>query len=110
MKTKYLIISKKQKGTILKINAAEMERAKTFKYLGVQLNKQWDGCLHGNKIPHRNGKRSVFQIWQNMDQSLYCTGLKTRFIKYYLRSVLLYGAEVWRVKKVDEQILEAFEM
>lgn len=110
-KTKYMVVSRKnaQNNTTLKINNIEIERVKNFKYLGVLLNDQWDASkeIRCRIEMARDAFFKYSKVLTSHDISL---ATKSRFIKCYVWSVLLYAAEVWTVKATDEKRLEAFEM
>jgi hypothetical protein len=36
--------------------------------------------------------------------------LSNKFVKCYIRSIALYGADAWRLREVDQRYLESFEM
>ena len=36
--------------------------------------------------------------------------LSNKLVKCYIRSIALYGADVWRLRQVDQRYLEGFEM
>jgi hypothetical protein len=36
--------------------------------------------------------------------------LRKKLVKCYIRSIALYGAETWTLRKVDQKYLESFEM
>jgi hypothetical protein len=36
--------------------------------------------------------------------------LRKELVKYYIWSIVLYGAETWALRKVDQKYLERFEM
>lgn len=110
-KTKFMIVSKKNvyPNISLKISDMEIERVKNFKYLGVVITYQWD---ISKEIKTRiEMARAAFRKYMKVLTSHDITvTTKTRFIKCYVWSVLLYGTEVWTIKSSDERKLEAFEM
>ena len=36
--------------------------------------------------------------------------MRKKLIKFYIRSITLYGAETWTIRAVDQRHLESFEM
>lgn len=109
-KTKFMVFSRQPYlNASLQINGQNVERVSSFKYLGCYITEQLD--------PEKEVRcrielaRTTFQRMR----SLFCNDslnlkLRQRMIKCYIWSVLLYGAEVWTLKAVTINRLEAFEM
>lgn len=106
-KTNTMRINSKVK-TNIRINNEELEDVDQFTYLGAQLNKE-----QGTKdeISTRITKaRSAFIALQNVWKSnIYSSNTKIRIYKSNVRTVLLYGAECWKMTKNDTQKCETFQ-
>lgn len=109
-KTKLMIISKSNIPRChLMINQKPIEQVKKYTYLGTTVNDQWD---HSQEIKIRIEKaRAVFNkmsaIFKSHDLTITS---KIRFLRCYVFSVLLYGAESWTLTNTTEKRLEAFEL
>lgn len=110
-KTKYMVVSRKNYhyGTLLKVNNNNVERVRSFRYLGVLINDQWDISkeIKSRVEMARDAFFKYKKVFTNHDISL---KTKSRFVKCYIWSILLYAVEVWTIKTTDEKKLEAFEM
>lgn len=109
-KTKFMIISKKSHPICqMIVNNKAIERVESYTYLGTNVNEQWD---HSREIRIRIEKaRATFtgmsKIFRSHDLNL---EVKTRLLRCYIFSVLLYGAEAWTLTEASSKKLEAFEM
>ncbi|XP_075151162.1 uncharacterized protein LOC142225273 [Haematobia irritans] len=110
-KTKFMIISKKQeyKNAVLKIQNSNVERVKSFKYLGATITDQWDSSkeIRCRIELARDAFLKYKKVFVSHDINL---ETKIRFVKAYVWSVLLYAMEVWTIKSTDTKKLEAFEI
>ncbi len=93
----------------IKIDNISLEQVDQFKYLGVTLTPSNDSTT---EINHRLMLASTVlgklqRVWKDDDVSL---RTKLRLVNALVYPVLLYGAEVWTIKKADQNKLEAFEM
>jgi len=50
-----------------------------------------------------NKKRALFTSMSGLK-------LRKKLVKFYIRSIALYGAETWTLRAVDQKHLESFEM
>jgi hypothetical protein len=50
-----------------------------------------------------NKKRTLFTSTLDLE-------LRKKLLKYYVWSIALYGVETWKLRAVDQKILESFEM
>ncbi|KAI5753273.1 hypothetical protein M8J77_025408 [Diaphorina citri] len=112
-KTKFMIITKDQSDKFrdkkLTIDNTVVERVHTYKYLGTWINSNGDTS---KEIKCRiEIARSTFikmrKSFSNRDLPL---ELRTRMLRCYVFSTLLYGMEAWTMKKVDVNKINAFEM
>ena len=109
-KTKILIISKTPEPPInISIYGKQIEVVEKFKYLGTWISNNLDPEV---EIRSRiEQARATF----NRMRSLLCNstlslGLRCRFTKCYVHSVLLYGCEAWTLKVNTINRIEALEM
>ena len=92
---------------VISINGEELENVSTFTYLGSEINCEESSTAD---INCRIGKaRSTFTMMRAIWASnQYSRGTKLRLYKSNVLSVLLYGAECWKVNKRDGDRLNAF--
>ncbi|KAI5746880.1 hypothetical protein M8J77_008501 [Diaphorina citri] len=109
-KTKYMVITKTNVPDVpLYAGGDRLEKVNSYNYLGTYVNSSAD---HYAEIKIRIEKaRTSFvnmkRILCSRDLSL---NLRTRLLKCYVFSVLLYGVEAWTLNKASEKRLQAFEM
>lgn len=109
-KTKLMIVSREEViDHDIRIRGEKIERVPKFKYLGCFID---ENINHDTEIKCRIGQaRAAFMKLSK----ILCTrdvniSLRTRLLKCYIFSILLYGAEAWTVSKYSLKRLEAFEM
>lgn len=109
-KTKYMIISKfPVRGQELYRDNTHIEKTTKYKYLGTWITNTIDQTL---EIKTRiEMARNIFLKMR----AFFCDrqiklDLRTRMLRGYVFSTLLYGMEAWTVKQNDMKKLEAFEM
>jgi hypothetical protein len=109
-KTKAMRISKGGKKAILKItlNGEEIEHVEKFCYLGSMVTD--DARCHV-EIKRRiaMGKDAFNKRWELLRGKLNMN-LKKRMVKTLVCSVVLYGSEIWTMRKDGIRRLKAFEM
>jgi Reverse transcriptase (RNA-dependent DNA polymerase) len=109
-KTQILVISKNNIPRIpFYANNTALRHAERISYLGCDLNSNWD---HSQEVRTRIEKaRSTFssmrKILCNMNLNIQ---IRTRVLRCYVFSVLLYGAEAWTLTEASIKRLQAFEM
>lgn len=109
-KTKFMVVTKRNIGDAnLYIQNERIERVNKYKYLGTIVN---DKNEYTKEIIVRIEKaRSAFvnmkKVFCSRDLSL---KLRTRLVKCYIYSILLYGMEAWTVNKYCMNKIDAFEM
>ncbi|KAL1446308.1 hypothetical protein WDU94_012325 [Cyamophila willieti] len=109
-KTKFMVITKvRNDNAQLTINNQQIERVQHTMYLGTVINENWEAT---QEIKTRIAKaRSAFNKMSKVFKSHDLTiETKTRFLKCYIFSILLYGAESWTLNESLTKKLEAFEM
>jgi len=86
----------------------KLEQVKEFTYLGAVITK--DGSCEKD-MRHRIGRAcAIFGRLNKMWRDKHVTiQTKINLHETFVISVLLYGAECWTVKKVDEQRIIAVE-
>lgn len=95
--------------TSITINGTQLEKVNEYKYLGTLINETGD---QNHEIKRRiEIARSTFikmkKLFCNRDISIH---LRTRMLKCYVFSTLLYGVESWTLKQRNIKNLESFEM
>jgi len=110
-KTKYMIVSRdnRLRNTCIKVNGAEIEKVDKFKYLGCQLNQRWD-CDNEIRCRIEMARNAFMKFKKSLVNCDINIKLRIRFVKCYVWSILLYGAETWTLKVGSMNRLEAFEM
>lgn len=109
-KTKYMTFNKKPiNNTNITIDGIQLEKVSEYKYLGTLINETGD---QNQEIKRRiEIARSTFikmkKLFCNRDISIQ---LRTRMLKCYVFSTLLYGAEAWTLKQKNIKNIESFEM
>uniref|UniRef100_A0A8D8SHV0 Craniofacial development protein 2 n=1 Tax=Cacopsylla melanoneura TaxID=428564 RepID=A0A8D8SHV0_9HEMI len=110
-KTKLMIISKEQISSDAQIivNQVRIERVTQCQYLGTCINEAWD---NSQEVKCRIAKaRNVFNSMDSVFKSHNLTlDTKTRLLKCYVFSVLLYGVETWTLTEATTNKLRAFEL
>ena len=108
-KTEVQDISKQPQPLNITINGETLKQTEKFTYLGGIIS-QSGTC--SDEVQHRIGKalgvvKSLNKIWSAKDIS--CP-TKIELYRVLVLSILLYGAETWTLKKIDENRLNTFEM
>jgi len=111
-KTNFMIISRKPQefqNSSLTFENQPIEQVNKLKYLGTLLCENWESnteikCRIENA---RNTFMKFKKVYTNTDFDL---GLRIKFVKCYVWTVLLYGIEGWTLKVSTINKLEAFEM
>ena len=109
-KTKWMVISKNQVGGgILQVQNQQIERVQSYKYLGCQVNENWD-----NMQEVRARIEQARASFVRMKSVLCCRSLslsvRIRVLRCYVFSILYYGIEAWTLTEAMCKKLEAFEM
>jgi len=110
-KTYVLVASKKAQAPVcsVAVNSVQIKQIDHFKYLGSWITSDGRSDMD---IRCRIGQAK--QAFMDM-KNLLCArslrlGVRKRFLKCYIWSVLLYGCESWTINKNMEQKLKAIEM
>jgi len=90
------------------IEQKQLQNVECFKYLGSLLTN--DGrrtceikCRIAMAKAAFNKKRTLFTSTLDLE-------LRKKLVKCYIWSIVLYGAEKWTLRAVDQKQLESFEM
>jgi len=107
-KTKVMRISRQPFPVKIIIDQKQLENVEYFKYLGSILTN--DGrctceikCRIAMAKASFNKKRTLFTSTLDLE-------LRKKLVKCYVWSIVLYGAETWTPRAVDQKHLESFEM
>jgi len=74
------------------VNGEEVEDIDEFVFLGAIVNKEGGGCKDvGNRLKKEEGK-----VWA-------AKGTNISQFKTYVRPILLYGCEAWKITKDDQK-------
>eukprot|EP00057_Strongylocentrotus_purpuratus_P023161 XP_011677635.1 PREDICTED: uncharacterized protein LOC105444715 [Strongylocentrotus purpuratus] len=108
-KTEVQAISKQPQLLNINVGGEQLKQVDKFTYLGGTIS-QTGSC--SEEVKHRIGKaigafQALKKIWASQD--IRCS-TKVDLYKVLVLSILLYGAETWTLKKVDENRLHTFEM
>ena len=108
-KTKTMVISKTEGKTVeIEIGQQKVEQVQQFMYLGAVITE--DGrCEKDIRCRIGMAKQAFFRrktiLCSNLD-----IGLRVRLAKTLVWPVMMYGSEVWTLRKEDKRRIEAFEM
>ncbi|XP_063600670.1 uncharacterized protein LOC134776847 [Penaeus indicus] len=87
---------------------ARLKQVRVFKYLGVTVDARG-----GSQVAMRAKVAAAWNKWKELSDvisdRMMPRKLKVKLYSSIIRPVLLYGAEVWRMRKEEERILEATE-
>ncbi|XP_055388393.1 uncharacterized protein LOC129616943 [Condylostylus longicornis] len=111
-KTKYMIVTKHNipyTNASIYIDNEPIERVNNFIYLGSMLHEGWDSEKEiKRRIEMARGASLNYQkVLTNRSINI---ELRLRFMRCYIWSVLMYGAETWTLKVSSMNKIEAFEM
>jgi len=107
-KTKAMRISRQPSPVTIVMDQKQLENVECFKYLGSMLTN--DGrctCEIKSRIAMAkaaiNKKKNLFTTTMDLN-------LRNKLVKSYILSMVLYGAETWKLWAADQKHLESFEM
>jgi len=107
-KTKAMRTSRQPSPITIVIDQKQLENVECFKYLGSMLTN--DGrcnCEIKSRIAMAkvaiNKKKNLFTTTMDLN-------LRNKLVKSYILSMVLYGAETWKLWAADQKHLESFEM
>ena len=110
-KTECMVVSKRNENTecVLKIHQEPIKKVEEFQYLGSIVTAD---ARSTTEIKRRIGiAKTAFRKMKNLlTNGRLSIETRTRAIKTYVWSTLLYGCEAWTVSKDMEKRLEAMEM
>lgn len=108
-KTKYMVITKQQNIDVnLTIDNTPIERVQHYKYLGTIINETAKQ-LQEIKARVEIARRSFIKLKKFLCSKNINLKLRTRILRCYVFSTLLYGAEAWTLKTAEINKLVAFE-
>ncbi|KAI5742530.1 hypothetical protein M8J77_008273 [Diaphorina citri] len=108
-KTKVMKIGKTERRINLTLEGQRLEQVESFRYLGG-LIKSNGSCTEEIRSRIGMGKIAFEKVKDLLTTRRIPLKLRKRFVKCYVWSVVLYGAETWTMRKKEEKYLESFEM
>ena len=104
-KSKILVFGKDTKRINFTLNGVELERVKTFKYLGLMFSKNGK---YVNAVKHNidKARKASFAIAKRARQLNLSVSCHIHIINTVVKSILLYGCEVFCFEKLD--IIDSF--
>jgi replicative superfamily II helicase len=90
------------------IDQKQLENVDYFNYLGSMITN-YARCTREIKSRLAMAK-AAFNKMKTLFTSKLDLNLRKKLVKCYTRSIALYGAETWTLRKVDQKYLESFEM
>ena len=110
-KTEILVVSKKEVNPqcVVAVDGKVIKQVQQFSYLGSNIKS--DGRCDAEIIRRIAVAKGAFNNMKHLliNRNISLT-TRTRAVKTFAWSVLLYGSETWTISKVMENRLEAFEM
>ena len=109
-KTKAMIFSREDQLQVnINLDGTPLEQVNRFKYLGVTLTPSNDSTseIKSRLLLASTALGKLQKVWSDKDVTL---STKLRLVNALIYPVLLYGSEIWTIKKNDMKKLEAFEM
>jgi hypothetical protein len=106
-KTKVMRISRQPYPTKIMIDQKQLKNVEYFNYLGSMITND-ARCIR--EIKSRNAMAKAAFNKKTLFTSKLDLNLRNKLVKCYIWSVVLYGAETWTLRKVDQKYLESFEM
>ena len=110
-KTEILVVSKKEANPqcVIAVDGKEIKQVQQFSYLGSNIKS--DGRCDAEIVRRIAIAKGAFNNMKHLlvNRNISLT-TRTRAVKTFAWSVLLYGSETWTISKVMENRLEAFEM
>ena len=93
----------------IKLDYTFLEQDNRFKYLGVTLSPSNDSTseIKSRLLLASTALGKLQKVWSDKDITL---STKLRLLNALVYPVLLYGSEIWTIKKNDLKKLVAFEM
>ena len=109
-KTKAMIISHEDQLQVnIKLDDTSLDQVNRFKYLGVTLSPSNDSTseIKSRLLLASTALGKLQKVWSDKDITL---STELRLLNALVYPVLLYGSEIWIIKKNDLKKLVAFEM
>ena len=108
--TKAMIFSHEDQLQVnIKLDDTPLDQVNRFKYLGVTLTPSNDSTseIKSRLLLASTALGKLQKVWSDKDVTL---STKLRLLNALVYPVLLYGSEIWTIKKNDLKKLVAFEM
>ena len=109
-KTKTMILTKKSRNSriTIKIDGAELEQVKEYKYLGTIITED---CRCNDEVRRRIGQaKNEFWNCKEFLRRDINLKLKLRLLSCYIKSILSYGSEAWTFSKKIIKSINAFQI
>jgi hypothetical protein len=106
-KTKVMRISRQPSPMKIMIDQKQLENVEYFNYLGRMITND-ARCTREIKARIAMAKAAFNK--KNLFTSKLDLNLRKKLVKCYIWSIALYGAETWRLWKIDQTYLESFEI
>jgi hypothetical protein len=107
-KTKVMRISIQPYPIKIMIDQKQLENVDYLNYLGNMItNYARCTCVIKSRIATA---KAAFNKMMNLFTSKLDLNLRKKLVKCYIWSIVLYGAETWTLRKLDQKYLESFEM
>ena len=109
-KTKVMVLSRKpDKIMNVKIECVQLEQVSPYKYLGHKV-VNLGSCKEEVKTRIAIARKRFIELKSILTCDHMQISTRTRILKCYVHSVLLYGSETWTLNKELERKINAFEM
>ena len=92
----------------IKVNDEQVDDVEEFLYLGALLDKEGGAT---KDIQQRLGKarQTFYRLRRIWDSSEISRKTKIQLFKTFVRAVLMYGCEAWKLTKTEAKKLDAFQ-
>ncbi|CAG9840263.1 unnamed protein product [Diabrotica balteata] len=109
-KTKTMVISKRQNRRVkVNVDGTDLERVARTTYLGSYLDETWDHSLE-IRIHLEKARTMFYKMQKVLCNRQLGISLRTRILKCYVFSTLLYVVEAWTITEVTQKIIQAFQL
>ncbi|KAL4107723.1 hypothetical protein QTP88_018019 [Uroleucon formosanum] len=111
-KTEYMILSRQdreyQQGQSMNVEGRVFKRVTHFKYLGHLITQDND-LKKEVSARIQKGNKSFFGLGKVLSSRTFSTNLKIQMYMTLIRTIVLYTAETWPLRKAEETRIKVFE-